>query len=163
MGQDQPGLRGSRDGGQPQDMPLPGDGHAHDDFYIADDTSHPGSEHRLIDNLLLGQVLGTAMDRCTDCRDPLLTLLAEDAATTGRLVELACIGVHQAYGGLPAAMTEDDAGGICSPEFTRLARASLTGVNQAMFTECERMTTGQRRQAANTALDTLVGFISIDA
>ncbi|MCY0939717.1 hypothetical protein [Streptomyces sp. H34-S4] len=74
---------------------------------IPDDTTHPGSENRRIDNRLLGQVVGTAMDGCTSCQGPLLTLLAEDAATTAHVVELACIAVHQTYDGLPASMTTD--------------------------------------------------------
>ncbi|MBT2468369.1 hypothetical protein J7E97_10880 [Streptomyces sp. ISL-66] len=49
------------------------------------------------------------------------------------------MAVHQTNDGLPASMTEDDAGGTASPEFTRLARAGLDGANDAMFAECERL------------------------
>ncbi|MGW7099689.1 hypothetical protein [Streptomyces sp. NPDC054838] len=59
-------------------------------------------------------------------------------------------------------MTQDDAGGTAGPEFTRMARRPRRR-NDAMFTECEHMAPAERRHAANTALDTLADFISIDA
>ncbi|MCY0937547.1 hypothetical protein [Streptomyces sp. H34-S4] len=162
MGRGRPGKphKQNKASRNPQDAIPTADSHAHGDFRVPDDTTHPGSENRRIDNRLLGQIIGTAMDGCTSGQGPLLTLLAEDAATTAHVVELACIAVHQTYDGLPASMTEDDAGGTASPEFTRLARAGLDGANDTMFTQCERMTPTERRHAANTAL---AAFISIDA
>lgn len=53
----------------------------------------------------------------------------------------------------------DDAPGLSSPEFRRLARAGLDGANTEMFAACKAMTPTQRRAAANTALDNLVGHL----
>ncbi|MEU3756399.1 hypothetical protein AB0H17_27170 [Streptomyces olivoreticuli] len=133
--------------------------HRHEGFEIPDDFVHPGG--RRIDNRLLGDLTGAAFDGCASCQDPLLTLLVEDATTTARLVELACISTHAMLGGLPASMTDDDAPGQSSPEFRRLARTGLDGATGAMFQECERMTPTERRAAANTALDTLIGQMAI--
>lgn len=143
--------------GKPR-RPRPEETHAHEGFEIPADTADPLG--RPVDHTLLGELVGCAMDGCTTCQDPLLTLLVEDAATTARLVELACIATHSAFGGLPASMTDDGVPGPSSAEFRRLARAGLDGANDAMFATCERMPPTERRSAANTALDTLVGLIS---
>lgn len=144
---------------RPRPEPGPSD-HAHEGFEIPDDFEHPGG--RRVDNKLLGELTGAAFDGCTSCQDPLLTLMTEkDPTTTARLVELACVGVHGALGGLPASMTDDDVPGQSSLEFRRLARAGLDDANDAMFEECERMSPAERRAAVNTALDTLIGQISM--
>jgi hypothetical protein len=116
---------------------------------------------RVVDHELLGQFVGAAFDGCTSCQDALLTLMVEDAATTARLVELACVATQAMLGGLPASLTQDGASGLASPEFRRLARAGLDGANDAMWRCCEQMTTSQRRAAANTAADTLIGNLSL--
>lgn len=133
--------------------------HSHEGFEIPEGFEHPGG--RPVDNKLLGDLVGAAYDGCTTCQDPLLTLLVEDPTTTARLVELTCVAVHQAFGGLPAGMTDADAPGQSTPEFRRLARAGMDGANESMFQECEQMDAEQRRAAANTALDTLVGQIAL--
>ncbi|MEV4928065.1 hypothetical protein [Streptomyces roseoverticillatus] len=133
--------------------------HAHEGFEIPDDFEHPGG--RRIDNKLLGSLTGAAFDGCTSCQDPLLTLLVEDPVTTARLVELACVGAQSMFGGLPPSMTDDGVPGESSPEFRRLARAGLDGSNDAMFEECERMSPAERRAAANTALDTVIGQMAM--
>ncbi|MDJ0375490.1 hypothetical protein QMK19_39370 [Streptomyces sp. H10-C2] len=145
--------------GKPRGPRPEASAHAHEGFDIPDDFEHPGGRH--IDNKLLGNLSGAAFDGCTSCQDPLLTLMVEDPTTTAGLVELACVGVHNMLGGLPASMTDDAVPGQSSPEFRRLARAGLDGSNDAMFHECEQMTQSQRRAAANTALDTLVGQLSM--
>ncbi|MGW7099690.1 hypothetical protein [Streptomyces sp. NPDC054838] len=80
MGRDKPGKphKQNKTGRHPQHTIAPADSHAHGNFCISDDTTHPGSENRRIDNRLLSQAIGTAMDGCNSCHDPLLTLLAGD-------------------------------------------------------------------------------------
>lgn len=112
---------------------------------------------------LLGQFVGAAFDGCTSCQDGLLTLLAGDSTTAARLVELACVAIHAAFGGLPASMTDPGEPGPASAEFRRLARAGVDGANDALARECERMSAGQRRAAANTAADVLVGQLHLGA
>ena len=133
--------------------------HQHAGFEIPTDYTDPAG--RTINHDLLGQFIGAAYDRCTSCQDAHLTLMVEDAATTARLVELACVATASAFGGLPASMTDDAAPGPSSPEFRRLARAGLDGNNDTMFAECAAMTITQRRAAANTAAGTLVGHLSL--
>lgn len=129
---------------------------------------HPGFEipdsdplGRPVDGQLLGQFMGAGFAGCTSCQDALLTLMVEDPATTARLVELACVSTNAMLGGLPANMTDDGVPGFASPEFRRLARAGLDGANDAMFHECEQLTPVERRAAANTAADTLIGHLSM--
>jgi hypothetical protein len=129
--------------------------HAHEGFEIPYDD--PAG--RPVDHKLLSQFTGAAFDGCTSCQDALLTLIVEDAATTGRLVELACVATSAALGGLPAALTDPDARGLAAPEFRHLARAGLDGANDQMFAQCAQMTSAQRRAAANTAADILIGHL----
>lgn len=131
--------------------------HAHADFALTDDETDPLG--RPVDATLLDQYVAAAYDSCTSCQDALLTLLVDDAVTTARLVELACIAVHNALDGLPASMTDENAPGLASREFRLLARAGLDGANTTMFDQCAHMSTPQRRDAANTATDLLIGHL----
>ena len=132
--------------------------HAHEGFEIPDDFQDPGG--RAVDHAMLGSLLGAAMDGCTSCQDPLLTLLVEDPDTTARLVELSCVATHGMLGGLPSSMTDPTVPGPSSPEFRRLAAAGLDGANDAMWQACKDMSPTERRAAANTALDQLVGIMA---
>ncbi|WP_144312096.1 hypothetical protein [Actinopolyspora erythraea] len=132
--------------------------HTHSGFEIPEDYSDPSG--RPVDHPLLAQFVGAAFDGCTSCQDALLTLMIDDAVTTGRLVELACVATQDALGGLPRNMTDHDAPGLASAEFRRLARAGLDGANTAMFDECGQMTATERRAAANSAADILIGQLA---
>ncbi|MFI1583661.1 hypothetical protein [Embleya sp. NPDC020630] len=57
-----------------------------------------------------------------------------------------------------AAMTDDDAPGLSHPAFRRASGAGLDGANDVLFTTVGAMSSGDRRGAANTAIDTLAGF-----
>lgn len=131
--------------------------HTHPGFEIPDDLGDP--LERPVDHTLLGQFVGAAYDGCPSCQDALLTLVIDDTATTARIVELACVATHSALGGLPASLTEDNTPGPATPEFRRLARAGLDGANTAMFDQCAQMSPTQRRNAANTAADILIGHL----
>ncbi|MFE7193952.1 hypothetical protein [Kitasatospora sp. NPDC057541] len=113
---------------------------------------------RQADSRLFAEVTGAAFEGCVSCQDMALTLLVEDAVTTARLVELACGAIIELVGNIPAALTDLEAPGVASPEFRRLTRAGLGATTDGMYRECELMTTAERRSAANTALDTLVGY-----
>lgn len=142
--------------GKPR-RPRPPDTHRHEDFGFPDSYSDPSG--RPVDHRLLGALIGASMDGCTSCADPLLTLLTEDPISTARLVELACTSMQTVLGGLPPSMTKDGVPGLSTPEFRALARAGLDGENDMMFTACAAMTPAERRAAANTALDTVVGTL----
>lgn len=133
--------------------------HRHEGFEIPD--GDPLG--RPVDHQLLSQFVGAASDGCTSCQDALLTLMTEDAATTARLVEIACVATQSALGGLPGSMTDPFAIGPEAPEFRRIARAGLDGANTALFTACEQLTPPERRAAANTAADILIGHLQTAA
>lgn len=132
-------------------------GHTHGGFEIPAGADPLG---RSIDSVLLSKFMGAAFDGCTSCQDTLLTTMTEDPATTARLVELACVATNEMFGGLPASMTDDSAPGLASPEFRRLARAGLDGANASMWEQCVEMTPAERRAAADTAADLVIGHVS---
>jgi hypothetical protein len=117
-------------------------------------------EARPVDHELLGRFVGAAFDGCAPSQDALLARMAQDPVTTARLVELACVATLGALGGLPASLTQDDVPGLAGPEFRRLARAGLDGANAELFRACEQMTAAERRAAADSAADLLVGLLA---
>jgi hypothetical protein len=117
-------------------------------------------EARPVDHELLGRLVGAAFDGCGPCQDALLDRMAQDPVTTARLVELACVATQGALGGLPASLTHDDVPGLAGPEFRRLARAGLDGANAELFRACEQLTAAERRAAADSAADLLVGLLA---
>jgi hypothetical protein len=54
-----------------------------------------------VDGELLGRFIGAGFHGCAGCRNALLPMLADDPATTVRLVEPACVAIHHAFAGLP--------------------------------------------------------------
>lgn len=131
-----------------------------------DTHNHPGLPAAMLPHFdgpdpngaLFRAVIGAALESCTSCQDATLTLLVEDPATCARLVQLACGMLAEFEGGLPADQTDPDVSSFASVAFRRLARATQDTTAQAVFRECEQMTPRERRDAANTALDTLVGY-----
>lgn len=116
---------------------------------------------RDIDNKLLGQFTGAAFDGCQECQAVLMDRMAGDPAVTARLVELACMAVDDAVGGLPPSLTgQGQRPGLAAAEFQWLAAAGADGNNEAMFTLAETMTTAERRAAMETAANLLVGFLA---
>jgi hypothetical protein len=135
--------------------------HEHEVFPFPAEARHPAPGEATIDFELIGSLVGVAFDGCTTCQDPLLTLLVEDAASTTRLVELACVATAAQLGGLPPSMHDvDHSGGLTPMPFRRLAGAGLDGQAAAMYRVAEEMSVQDRRVAANCALDTLVGMMA---
>ncbi|MFD8386153.1 hypothetical protein ACFV2X_47935 [Streptomyces sp. NPDC059679] len=138
--------------------PRPEEAHAHRGWSL-DDAPQPGGWQA--DSKLFEDVTGAAFEGCASCQDAALTLLVEDAVTTARLVELACGAIINVEGDMPASQVDPDAPGGASPEFRRLARAGLGKTTDGMYRECAQMNATERRAAANTALDTLVGYAAM--
>lgn len=132
----------------------------HDHSGFEPPAGYTDPEGRTIDNDLLGRVVGAGFDGCRPCETVVMDQLVQDPTSTARLVELACVAVASLLGGLPRNMAHD-AGGLSSPVFKRLARAGLNGRNGAVYDEAEQLTVEQRRAAADTALDTLVGQLGM--
>jgi hypothetical protein len=122
--------------------------------------AYPEHAGRPVDQELLGQFIGAAFDRCS-CQEMLLARMVEDPATTARLIELTCLTTQVAFGGLPAYLIEDGVPGPASSEFRQLGRASLDGTHTTRFIVCEQMASSQRRDAAHTATDILIGNLHL--
>src|SRR5918998_223019 len=132
--------------------------HEHAPFEVS---AHPADgSGRPVDRELLGRFIGAGFDGCARCRNALLALMAEDAATTVRLVELACVAIHHAFAGLPLSVVDSQAPGPGAAAFRCVVHAGLGGAHAAMLRECDRMTPGQRRAAAETAADLLIGELT---
>lgn len=114
---------------------------------------------RPIDEALLGSFIAAAFDGCQSCQDRLITAVAADAPMMSRLVELACVAAQSVLGGLPANLTDLWAPGAASTEFRLLAAAGLDGANHLMWDRCSAMSMNQRRAAADTAADLLIGYL----
>ncbi|QFU96558.1 hypothetical protein KDY119_00042 [Luteimicrobium xylanilyticum] len=112
-----------------------------------------------VNSALLGALIGATVDRCYPCQTVFMHELLDDSASTARLVELACITIDRVFGGLPASALYDHEPGPASLEFRRLARAGLYD-GAAVYRECALMTRIERREAAYTALDSLVSTIN---
>lgn len=154
MGRNKPGKPHKKRSEQPQQS------HDHSDGFEPDNRpfgGHPVNGGQLV------ELLGAALDGCTSCQDPLITLMVEDPTTTARMVSLACVAFHEQYGGLPKGLTDPEReNAMASREFRLLAAA---GVDQEENTDSElwkvssAMTLAERRAALNSALDLLAGMV----
>lgn len=119
----------------------------------------PDPLNRPVDAALMSEVVGAAFDGCVPCQTRLMPLLTEDPGTTARIVELACVQTTAVIGGLPPSMTDASAPGLPSQPFRRLARSGADGENARMWEISEQMSPQERREAADTALDLLAGYL----
>lgn len=131
----------------------------HDHYWREFAPPGPDPLGRPVDGTLLGQFIAAAMDSCATCQESLIALLAEDAATTARLVELACLAMHSALGGLPPSAYDPEAPGMASVEFRELARLGMDGQNDRLVARCREQAGTQRRSAIDTASNILVGLL----
>lgn len=115
------------------------------------------AEGRRVDEQLFGELIAAALAGCTACVDHRLDEVAADSVCVSRLVEVSRLTVLRVYRGeLPEFMTESAA---TSSEFQRLVRA--VNAAEPLVEACEQMTAARRRAAAATALDHLVGHLTI--
>ncbi len=119
------------------------------------------ADGRPVDQQLLGELMAAALKGCTGCMDRLLGQVAADSACVARLVEVSRLTALRVYRGeLPPFMTDDgDRSGPCSAELRRLVRAVTAA--EPLFEECEQLTVAERRSAAHTALELLVGHLVV--
>jgi hypothetical protein len=135
--------------------------HNHGDGFEIDTETFAGYP---VDGKILAELIGSALEGCTSCQDPLLTLLVEDVTTTARLVSVACVAVHEKLGGLPSSLLDHDPTGVTASEFQRVARVGVDVDDEdllasRMWCEVHDMTPKERRAAANTAIDLLAGLL----
>lgn len=125
----------------------------------------PDPERRPVNLELLGALMGAALEfpsGCLPCQAKHLDDLAADGPTTARLAEIALMMISEAFGGIPSntARVSVDGG---DAEFARMVAAGLEGQGAAVFELAEGMPPAERRRAASTALDTVVGFLMTSA
>ncbi|GAA2255739.1 hypothetical protein GCM10010430_44460 [Kitasatospora cystarginea] len=133
--------------------------HQHEPVELPGGQSNPGG--RAVNQRLLGELTAAAMKDCTGCVDRLVAEAAVDPVCVARLVEVSRLVALRVYRGeLPPFMTDDhDMSGPSTAEFRRLVRA--VNAAEPLFEECEQMTVAERLTAARTALELLVGYLSI--
>ncbi|WP_326581660.1 hypothetical protein OIE69_43595 (plasmid) [Actinacidiphila glaucinigra] len=116
---------------------------------------------------LVAQLYDAVLDDCQPCRQGLLALLAEDPATTGILVHWACLITAETYGDLPEVLVEGsepaDAPFHPSAPFRTLAQVyednwGTRSVHEAMRSACAVRSPQQRLEAAETALELVIGL-----
>lgn len=132
--------------------------HIHDGF-----AADPDPLGRGVDGPLLGHLIGAAMDGCKPCQADLLAAVADHPPTTARVVELACMAVQNAVGGLPLDLTDPDMITMASRAFRVLARTGVDGGNEQMFEAADEMAITERAAAVDTALNLLVGIMGAAA
>ncbi|MFE9424224.1 hypothetical protein ACFYNO_14800 [Kitasatospora sp. NPDC006697] len=119
------------------------------------------ADGRPVDQRLLGELTAAALKDCDGCVDRLLGAVAAEPASVARLVEVSrLIAIRLHNGELPPFMTDDqDMSGPGTAEFRRLVRA--VNAAEPLFEKCEQMTVAERRTAARTAVELLVGHLTI--
>ena len=129
--------------------------HPHEGFDVPSESTPLGP----LDHELLAVFIAAAIDGCMPCQQMLLSDLAEDPATTGRMVEVACVAVHEQFGGLPPGLLAGG-DGLASDGFRELASAGMDGRREEMFATSDQMSAEDRRAAVVTAADLLVGILA---
>ncbi|MFD5030015.1 hypothetical protein ACFWM0_06255 [Streptomyces sp. NPDC058405] len=119
------------------------------------------AEGRAVNEALLAALTGAAVNGCAGCVERLLDEVAAEPACVARLVGVARLtAMRLDRGELPRFMTDDDdSSGPAAPEFKRLVRAVTAA--EPVTEVCERMTAGERRAAAGSAIEMLVGHLTL--
>jgi hypothetical protein len=111
---------------------------------------------------LAAQLYDAVLDDCSKCRQELLAHLAKDSATAGVLIGWACVIVSETYGGLPEILLDgserDDAPFHPTAAFRTIACAHEDAGSNGVHAACMACTTEERLEAAETALELVVGL-----
>lgn len=113
---------------------------------------------------LVAQLYDATLDQCAQCRQQLLALAAQDPSTTGVLAGWARLTTSETYGELPWILLEGaesaDAPFQPSAAFRSIAAEyNHLGLGPAgLYAVCDALSDDERRQAAETALEILVGL-----
>lgn len=138
-------------------------GHTHKGMEIPDESGDRfGAPGRRIDGEVLAVLVGAAIDGCGPCQDTGLDALVADALTLVRLVEISATAVQGVTGGLPESMVHDGPWGALSGGYRALVRSGLDREGHApMYAVAAALDAGERRQAAQDALDIVVGVLMV--
>lgn len=117
------------------------------------------------DGDLIGDLLGAMVDACIPCQRIHARNLSANPVSTTRVIELACISVAAAMGGLPGSLTDVDGEtpgpllAFASLPFRRAAAAGLDEQHRRMFEVVESFSHAEREQALDDAVDLLAGHL----
>jgi hypothetical protein len=111
----------------------------------------------------LAAVVGAAIDGCGPCQHAQLDVIQRDPVTLTRLVELSAIAVQGVAGGLPDSMTTESGPSRLGEHYRAMLRAGVDRVDDhtEMCAIATALTHAERRQAADDALDMLVGVLTM--
>jgi hypothetical protein len=116
---------------------------------------------------LAAQLYDAVLDDCAQCRQELLALLGDDAASAGVLVGWACLVVSETYGGVPELLLDgserEDAPFHPTAAFRAVACAYEDTGSDGVHAVCEACTVEERLDAARTALELVVGLADFEA
>ncbi|MFJ6354864.1 hypothetical protein ACIQKB_36075 [Streptomyces sp. NPDC092046] len=113
---------------------------------------------------LVAQLYDAALDQCAPCRQQLLAHVAQDPSTAGVLAGWACLITSETYGELPWILVEGaeraDASFQPSAAFRIMAAEyDHLGLGPAgLYAVCDVLSDDERLQAAETALEIVVGL-----
>lgn len=139
------------------------DNHDHAGFPIPSEPGDRLGAPGTINGPALGRLIGAAYDSCRPCQDTALKEITGDALTIVRLVELAAVAVQARAGGIPKSMLTPTPEGRVSKPFADLAAlgADAGDDHRTMYGLATMMSDAERHQAADDALDLLVGELDI--
>ncbi|HEY1971773.1 MAG TPA: hypothetical protein VGH89_27705 [Pseudonocardia sp.] len=112
-----------------------------------------------MDHQLLARLLGAMLDGCGLCAELLLVMLAEDALTTARLVELCCMSARE-QGGINGRSAHPNTSATPSAWFRELAEAGVARGSAVLSRRCQQMTPDQRREVASDDMTVLIHQLS---
>ncbi len=139
------------------------DRHTHDGFEMPPESGARFGTDRDVDVATLSALVGAAFDRCGPCQTQRLDDVQGDPLTVTRLVELAAVTVQGMAGGIPQRMLTVDGPTTYTDPFRELVRAGVDARDdhRDMYAKALAMTDEQRRQAADDAMDLLIGYMVI--
>ncbi|MGN2634607.1 hypothetical protein ACTD5D_32145 [Nocardia takedensis] len=106
------------------------------------------------DPVMLRRLIGAAYAGCAPCQATALTAVSEHPPTSARVVEVTCTTLVSALGSIPEAALST----LSTPFRTLATVGDETGV-EYMRAAAVVMTTDERRQAVDSALDLLIGIL----
>jgi hypothetical protein len=126
--------------------------HQHDHIRVP--TTYVDPRGRPVDHELLGRLVSALLDDCDLCSELMLVLLAEDAVSTARLIELAYLSGRR-HDADPLA-DDSSTRPLLSPRLLAVFVAGVTQGSAALLTECERMSPSHRQTIAGDAAAVMI-------
>lgn len=129
--------------------------HSHDPFPI-DSLPDEITDGHKIDKKLIGDYVGAAYEGCRACQEATRRYINANPNNVAVLVYIACNMIDDTVGGLPPSVLDK------GDPFGRLAAAGVQAeASGPLFDMAAEMSIDERGQASDTAMDTIIGYLSI--